>query len=1075
VNGYAELGALTNFSFLEGASHPHEIVRTAHALGHAAVGIADRNSFAGVVRAHVAAREAGLRFLPGVRIALENGSEYLAWPTDRAAWGRLTRMLSEARLASPKGECRIGREALIGAAGGCVMARIAPVAIDQDFAEHMRHDMAALRRALALPLFLAVAHRYGGDDRRRLDALAAIGAPLLAAGGVRFHAAARRRIADVLAAIRLRTTVDALGLAAAPNAEAHLKPEAEMCRLFAGHPEAIANAGRVIAACGFSLDQLRYEYPEEILEPGLSPQQTLEKRVAEALVRRWPQGASAKLLGLIAHEMALVRDLNYAPYFLTVHEIVRFARSKGILCQGRGSAANSAICYVLGITAADVDTHDLLFERFISAARDEPPDIDVDFEHERREEVIQHIYERYGRDRAAICATLTRFRQRSAIREVGKALGLTEDITAGLARASWGPRGDRDMVDVAAERGLDAQADPRLALAIELADEIQDFPRHLSTHVGGFVITKGPLVDLAVVTQAAMDGRTTLEWDKDDIEALRILKVDVLGLGMLSCLRRGFDLIEKHHGRRLALEDLPPDDPRVYAMLRRADAVGVFQVESRAQMNMLPRLRPTKFYDLVVQVAIVRPGPIQGDMVHPYLRRRSGEEPVDLPGPAPEHGPADELAQVLRHTFGVPLFQEQAMRIAIVAAKFTPTEADALRRAMATFRFEGKVAAFREKFVAGMTRRGYAQDFAERCFHQIEGFGTYGFPESHAMSFALLVYASAWVKCHHPAVFATALLNSQPMGFYAPAQIVRDAKEHRVAVHEADVTASDWDCTLEAAPRSAEGLAIRLGLRLVSELGEAAAGRIAAARAEAPFASIADLARRARLDRSALEALAQADAFRGLGRDRRSALWDAAALSGPAPPLAAAEGHEAAPRLPRATAGEQTVLDYAGTGLTLRAHPLALLRPRLDALGLADTRALNRAPQGRRLRLPGLVLVRQRPGSAKGVVFFTVEDEHGIANLVMYPDIAERFRAAVVAARLIVAEGRVERNETSEVPIIHLLVARAEDRSDLLDGLHLMEEARWETAMARADEVRRPNPRDDPRAPVRMPASRDFH
>ena len=1075
MSGFAELGALTNFSFLEGASHPHEIVRTARALGHAAVGIADRNSFAGVVRAHVAAKEAGLRFVPGVRLGLGDGAEYLAWPADRAAWGRLTRLLSDAKLASPKGECRIGREALIAAASGCVLARIPPEVPDAAFAADLRRDRAALPRGLALPLFLAVAHRHGGDDRRRLDGLASLGVPLLAAGGVRFHVPARRRLADVLAAIRLRTTVDALGLAAAPNAEAHLKTEAEMRRLFAGHGEAIDNTRRVIAACSFSLDELRYEYPAEILESGLTAQETLEKRVEEALARRWPQGASAKLRGLIAHEMKLVRDLDYAPYFLTVHEIVRFARSRGILCQGRGSAANSAICYVLGITAADVDTHDLLFERFISAARDEPPDIDVDFEHERREEVIQYIYDRYGRDRAAICATLIRFRPRSAIREVGKALGLTEDITAGLARASWGPRGERDMAEVAAERGLDAEGDPRLALAIELAGEIQDFPRHLSTHVGGFVITKGPLVEHAVVTQAAMENRTTLEWDKDDIEALRILKVDVLGLGMLTCLRRGFDLIAQHHGRRLALEDIPPEDPRVYAMLRRADAIGVFQVESRAQMNMLPRLKPRTFYDLVVQVAIVRPGPIQGDMVHPYLRRRSGEEPVELPGPAPEHGPPDELAKVLRHTFGVPLFQEQAMRIAIVAAQFSPTEADALRRAMATFRAEGRVMQFREKFIGGMTRRGYSRDFADRCFHQIEGFGTYGFPESHAMSFALLVYASAWVKCHHPAVFAAALLNSQPMGFYAPAQIVRDARNHHVLVRDVDVTASDWDCTLEADPRSAEGLALRLGLRLVSGLGKAEATRIAEAREVAPFASIADLAQRARLDRGALEALARTDAFRGLGRDRRAALWDAAALSGPAPPLAAAAGHEAAPRLPRATAGEQTVLDYAGTGLTLRAHPLALLRPQLDALGLADTRALAQAPQGRRLRLPGLVLVRQRPGSAKGVVFFTVEDEHGIANLIMYPDIADRFRAAVVAARLIVAEGRMERHEKAEVPIIHLLVAHLEDRSDLLDGLHLMEEARWEASMARADEVRRPNPRDDPRARVRMPSSRDFH
>jgi len=1073
VTGFAELGALTNFSFLEGASHPHEMVGMAKALGHAAIGVADRNAFAGVVRAHVAAKEDGLRFVPGVRLCLADGCEYLAWPADRAAWGRLTRLLSEGRMAAPKGECRIDRAALIAHAAGSVMALVAPDDVGSEFASRLRADATALHPHLAMPLFCAATHRFRGDDRNRLDVLARIGPPLLAAGGGRFHAPQRRRLADVLTAIRLHTAVDTLGFAAEANAEAHLKPPAEMLRLFQGHEEAVANTLRVTDACRFSLDELRYEYPKEALDPGRTAQETLEVRLGEALAIRWPDGPSEKLRRLLQDELALIAQLDYAPYFLTVHEIVRFAQSKGILFQGRGSAANSAVCYVLGITAADVETHDLLFARFLSTARNEPPDIDVDFEHERREEVIQHIYQRYGRDRAALCATLNRYRPRGAIREVGKALGLTEDVTAGLAKAVWGPRGDRDMTEVAAEKGLDATADPRLGLAIELAEEIQDFPRHLSTHVGGFVITEGPLVELAVVSNAAMADRTTLEWDKDDIEALRMMKVDVLGLGMLTCLRRGFALIERHHGTRIGLRDLQPDDPKVYQMLRRADAVGVFQVESRAQMNMLPRLKPRKFYDLVVEVAIVRPGPIQGDMVHPYLRRRDGLEPADIPSPT--QGDPDELKAVLKHTYGVPLFQEQAMRIAIVAAGFTPAEADGLRRAMATFRNEGKVAAFRQKFISGMLRRGYPPDFTERCFQQIEGFGSYGFPESHAMSFALLVYASAWVKCHHPAVFACALLNSQPMGFYAPAQIVRDAREHRVAVRPADVVASGWDCALEPDARSAEGLALRLGMRLVTGLGEEAGRRIADTRADGPFVSIADLARRARLDRKALEALAQADAFRGLGRDRRAALWDAAALSGPAPPLAAHDGAEAAPRLSRATAGEQTVLDYAGTGLTLRAHPMALLRPQLDALGLADTRVLAAAPQGRRLRLPGLVLVRQRPGSAKGVVFFTVEDEHGIANLVMYPDIAERFRGAVVASRLAIAEGRVERLETAEIPIIHLLVARIEDRSDLLDGLHLMEEARWEATLARADEVRRPNPRDDPRARVRMPPSRDFH
>ncbi|MBR0671987.1 error-prone DNA polymerase [Neoroseomonas soli] len=1073
MTGFAELGALTNFSFLEGASHPHEIVGTAKALGHAAVGVTDRNSFAGVVRAHVAAKEQGLRFVPGVRLCLADGFDYLAWPTDRAAWGRLTRLLSAGRMAAPKGECRIDRDALVTHAEGCVMALAVPDDIGTDFAARLRADAAALRPHLALPLFCAVAHRFRGDDRRRLDALARLGPPLLAAGGTRYHAPERRRLADVLTAIRLRTTIDALGFAAEANAEAHMKPPAEMLRLFQGHEDAIANTQRVVQACRFSLDSLRYEYPKEVLDTGRTAQETLEARVERALAERWPQGPSAKLRRLLDEELALIAQLDYAPYFLTVHEIVRFAESKGILFQGRGSAANSAVCYVLGITAADVETHDLLFARFLSTARNEPPDIDVDFEHERREEVIQHIYERYGRDRAALCATLARYRPRSAIREVGKALGLTEDITAGLAKSVWGPRGDRDMTEIAAEKGLDAAGDPRLAMALELADEIQDFPRHLSTHVGGFVITEGPLVELAVVANAAMENRTTLEWDKDDIEALRMLKVDVLGLGMLTCLRRGFGLIEQHHGTRIGLRDMTLDDPRIYDMLCKADAIGVFQVESRAQMNMLPRLKPRKFYDLVVEVAIVRPGPIQGDMVHPYLRRRDGIEKADIPSPA--NGDPAELKAVLQHTFGVPLFQEQAMRIAIVAAGFTPTEADALRRSMATFRNEGKVAAFQQKFITGMLRRGYPRDFAERCFQQIEGFGSYGFPESHAMSFALLVYASAWVKCHHPAVFACALLNSQPMGFYAPAQIVRDAKAHGVAVRAVDVTASNWDCTLEADPRSAEGLALRLGLRLVTGLGEAEAKRIMEARAEAPFASIADLTQRARLDRQALESLAQADAFHGLGRDRRAALWDAAALSGPSPPLAAHDGAEAAPRLPRATAGEQTVLDYAATGLTLRAHPLALLRPQLDAMGLANTRALATARRGQGLRLPGLVLVRQRPGSAKGVVFFTVEDEHGIANLIMYPDIAERFRATVVAARLIVAEGTVERHDASAVPVIHLLVTRASDHSHLLGDLHRIDAARWEGAMARADEVRHPDYRGQARPRLRLPPSRDFH
>jgi error-prone DNA polymerase len=1112
---FAELGALSNFTFLEGASHPREIVAAAKALGMPAIGIADRNSVAGLVRGMVAAEEAGIRFVPGIRLCLDDGTEYLAWPTDRAAWGRLCRMLSAARMDSEKGETRLTRDMLVAHAKGSVMAAIPPAQVTPDTARRARSDAAALNRKLALPLFCAADHRCRGDDQARLDALAAIGLPLIAAGGVRYHDAARRRVADVLAAIRLGRRVEELGYDAEPNAEAQLLPPEEVARRLPRHPEALAATLRVVEACRFSLRDLSYEYPDEILDPGLTPQQTLEARVAVACAERWPAGTPPKVARQIQHELRLIAQLDYAAYFLTVHEIVRFAQSRDILCQGRGSAANSAVCYVLGITAVAPDKHDLLFERFISAARDEPPDIDVDFEHERREEVIQHIYARYGRERAALTATLIRFRERSAVREVGKAMGLTEEVTARIAKSVWGA-GEKTLADLAAENGFDPNTDPRIRHAMEIAEEIQDFPRHLATHVGGFVITRGPLTEHTVVVKAAMEGRSTIEWDKDDIEALRILKVDVLGLGMLTCIRRAFALIEGAGGPRLALHSVPQDDPATYAMLARADSIGVFQVESRAQMNMLPRLRPREFYDLVIQVAIVRPGPIQGDMVHPYLRRRNGEEPVEFP--------SEELRGVLGKTLGVPLFQEQAMQIAIVGAGFSPARADQLRRAMATFRNTGEIWKFRTDFIGGMVARGYAEDFAARCFQQIEGFGTYGFPESHAASFAGLVYVSAWIKRHHPAAFAAALLNSQPMGFYAPAQIVRDAKEHGVEVQPIDVTRSDWDCTLEmgedsAAPSrplrghppplrgrgdndapafplplrgggclraakagggGAPSPTLRLGLRLVARLKEDDARAIMAARCDTLFRDITDLTRRAQLDRGAMDALARADALRALTGGRREAMWEAAGVEAPLPLSEARD--DAPPTLPAETAGEQTVLDYAATGLSLRRHPLALLRPKLSALGGADTRALNAARQGRWIKLPGLVLVRQRPGSAKGVVFFTVEDEWGTANLVLYPDIVTRDRAAVIGARLVLAEGRVERTETAEVPIIHLVVRRLHNWTHLLDGLHRVEEANWDRVLAKADEVRSPNPQDarDPAVQAgkagrqAMPPSRDF-
>lgn len=1048
---FGEPAALSNFTFLDGASHPQELAETARALGHTALGIADRNSMAGLVRGMVACEATGLRFLPGVRLHLTDGSEYLAWPTDRAAYGRLCALLSTARMEAPKGECPIPPEALYAAAEGQVLARIAPTAPDARFATHHAREARALHEKLALPLLLATHHRARGADRHRLDQLAALPeARLILAGGVRYHTAARQRLADVLTAIRLGRTVATLGHHAEPNAEACLKPEAELRRLFHGHEAALERVGQVLDACRFSLRDLAYEYPDEILDPGRTPQETLAARVTVAARERWPDGVPPRVTAQIAHELALIGKLNYAPYFLTVHEIVRYARSVGILCQGRGSAANSAVCFVLGITAVPPDKHELLFERFISEARDEPPDIDVDFEHERREEVIQHIYARYGRDRAAIAATVIRFRERSAIREVGKALGLDEAVTAPLAKAVWGA-GDATWAEIAREHNLDPE-EPRLRLACELAEDILDFPRHLATHVGGFVITRGKLTELCVVTRAAMEDRHTIEWDKDDIEALRMLKVDVLGLGMLSCIRRALHMLGKTD-----LTDIPQDDAATYKMLSRADSLGVFQVESRAQMNMLPRLRPRVFYDLVIEVAIVRPGPIQGDMVHPYLRRRNGEEKPEVP---------PGLEAVLGKTLGVPLFQEQAMRIAIVGAGFSPTRADQLRRAMATFKRNGALPQFRAEFLEGMARNGYDPGFAERCFRQLEGFGTYGFPESHAASFAQLVYISAWIKCHEPAVFAAALLNSQPMGFYAPAQIVRDAREHGVRVLPADVVYSEWDCTVP------DKTTLRLGLRLVTGLSEAAGQRIAASR---PFHDLRDMITRAGLDRGSVERLAEADALRGLGLDRRAALWEAAAVERAAP--LAAPIAEATPQLPLATAGERVVLDYAGTGLTLGPHPLALLRPRLAALRCTDTRALAAARQGAWLRVAGLVLVRQRPGSAKGVMFFTLEDEHGVANLVLYADLQRRFRREVVAARLLLAEGRVERTE-AEVPILHLIARRIEDRSDLLHGLHALEGDSFGRAIAHADEVLRPNLSPDPRvkrkAALRQP-SRDFH
>ncbi len=1055
---YAELQVTTNFSFLRGGSHPEELVVRAKELGLAAIAITDHNTLAGIVRAHAAAKAEGMRLVIGARLDLVDGPSLLCFPTDRAAYGRLSRLISLGQRRAAKGECRLSFADVFDFTEGQLVVALPP---DQAALPAFGAHLAKLSEQFAGRLWLAAHHLYRGDDARRLVRLAELAAtfdvPLLATNDVHVHHPARRPLQDVLTCVREGCAVDEAGWRLFANAERHLKPPAEMARLFRHYPRAIAATLDIVRRCRFSLDELRYEYPVDPIAGGGTPQEKLTRLAWKGAQERYPEGAPDAVRRQIVHELELIEQLGYAPYFLTVHDIVRFARERGILCQGRGSAANSAVCYAIGITAVDPARLDLLFERFVSAERNEPPDIDVDFEHERREEVIQYIYEKYGRERAGIAATVICYRARSAVRDVGKALGLSLDTVAALAETVWGWGEDGIKETYIREAGLDP-ASPRLALAIRLARELVGFPRHLSQHVGGFVITKGRLDEVVPVANAAMEGRTFIEWDKDDLDALGILKIDVLALGMLTCIRKAFALIECHHGRRLSLAAVPAEDPAVYEMLGRADSLGVFQVESRAQMSMLPRLKPKNFYDLVIEVAIVRPGPIQGDMVHPYLRRRNGEEKVEFP--------SAELAEVLGKTLGVPLFQEQAMKIAIVAAGFTPAKADALRRAMATFRRVGIIHKFRDELINGMVARGYARDFAERCFSQIEGFGTYGFPESHAASFALLVYVSAWVKCRYPAAFAAALLNSQPMGFYAPAQIVRDAREHGVVVRPVDVNFSEWDCTLEdGADGEQDGgdrrPALRLGFRQVKGLGEADMVHLIAARG-AGYRDFDDLRRRTGIAAETLDHLARADAFGSLGLTRRPALWqglDRAAgadeamplfARAPAPPSSLLSSPTVA--LPPASLGEEVADDYASLRLSLKAHPLALLRSSLGDRRIVPAAELVHARDGVRLAVAGLVLVRQRPGTASGVVFVTLEDETGIANLVVWPQVFERFRRTVLGARLMAAYGRLQR----EGLVVHLVVDRIVDRSALLAHLGSPAAGRLTPPIARADEVKRP-------------------
>ncbi|VCU61104.1 DNA polymerase III alpha subunit [Tritonibacter mobilis] len=1101
--GYAELCVTSNFTFLTGASHPEELMTRAAELGLAAIAITDRNSLAGVVRAWSALKElrreaeasvqirshqridpssrqdignaATLKkpaapILPklivGCRLVLRDSqTDWIALPRDRTAYSRLTRLLTLGKRRAPKGECHLETKDLLASCRGMTL-----IALPQAELKTAIPDIRRMQQAFPHHVFLGAAPRYDGSDQAYLAACAhaaqVTSAPMVAVGDVLMHRASRRPLADVLTCMREHITIDEIGSRALLNSERRLKAGTDMARLFRAHPGALRRTLEIADTCSFDLGELSYDYPHEVVD-GETPQVRLERLAAEGLKRRYPDGPSEKAITLMKKELNLVADLGFAAYFLTVHDIVQYARSQNILCQGRGSAANSILCYLLGITDVSPDMITMVFERFVSRYRGEPPDIDVDFEHERREEVIQWIYQKYGRERAGLCATVIHFRSRAAIREVGKVMGLSQDVTAGLSGQIWGmSNGGVDLKRIE-ELGLNIQ-DRRLMQTIRLIGDIIGFPRHLSQHVGGFVITRGRLDELAPIENAAMEDRTVIEWDKDDIDALGILKVDVLSLGMLTCLQKAFALLQTHEGETWSIASVPQGDQPTYDMLCRADAVGVFQVESRAQMNFLPRMRPQEFYDLVIEVAIVRPGPIQGDMVQPYIRRRHGLEEPEPFGP--------ELEQVTKRTLGVPLFQEQAMQIAVVGAGFTPEEADHLRRSLASFRRMGTIGTFRDKFINGMLDKGYAPEVAARCFSQIEGFADYGFPESHAAAFAMLAYVSAWLKCHYPAVFACALLNSQPMGFYAPAQIVRDAREHGVEIRPICVNASDWDNQLERRPDGA--LALRLGFRQIKGFREEDAGWITAARGNG-YPDPDTLWLRAGVRPDVLTRLAEADAFSDMGLTRRDALWQVKAIRSPQPlplfndPIDGESISEPSVDLPVMHLGEEVVEDYVATRLTLRAHPMELLRPSLP--GLTPHAALQTVPLGRHT-VCGLVITRQRPGTASGVIFLTLEDETGVSNIVVWPKVYEQYRRIVMGGRLLQVRGYLQR----EGIIVHLIAQEITDMSHRLSDLgHPLDEAIGITQPQADDAPRSRQVTSSARHPreqaKRLFPSRDFH
>jgi error-prone DNA polymerase len=1064
---YAELDALSNFSFLRGASHPEELVAQAAALGYRALALVDECSVSGQVRAHLAAKECGLHLITGAQFTLTGCAaieRVILLACTREGYGNLSELISLARGRAPKGTYCLQLDDLVRGLADCV-AIVLPAAtmttpgaatvdgragrappgaaeaqphyaVDTGIAG--RAAIATIAQAFPDACWLGVALVQDGDDGALLAQAQALAVqlhlPLTACGAVQMHRRERKRLHDVLTAIRETMPLAELGRRVLPNAERCLRPIGRLARLYP--PELLAQSLAIAARCTFSLDELRYEYPRELVPEGETAAGWLRRLTFEGLAERYPQGTPPSVLKLIEHELSLIGDLAYEAYFLTVHDIVRFARGRGILCQGRGSAANSAVCYALGITEVDPGRMQVLFERFISKERNEPPDIDVDFEHERREEVMQYLYAKYGRDRAALTAALATWRPRSALRDVGRAFGLSLDQVDRLAKtiAWWDGR------EVARERLIEAGFDPDnpvIAQVVEFAHALIGFPRHLSQHSGGFVIARDKLTRLVPVENAAMDGRTVIQWDKDDLDALGLLKVDVLALGMLTAVRRTLAAldafgVEPGEPRRWRLQDIPAEDPATYAMIQRADTIGVFQIESRAQMSMLPRLKPACFYDLVIEVAIVRPGPIQGGMVHPYLRRRQGLEPVSYPSEA--------VRGVLERTLGISIFQEQVMQLVVVAAGFTAGEADRVRRAMAAWRRKGGLEPFRDKLVAGMLARGYSEQYADQIFRQIQGFGEYGFPESHAASFALLVYVSCWLKCHHPAAFACGLLNAQPLGFYSPSEIVQDVKRHGVTVLAPDVMVSGWDCTLEAVMDAARSLpppvtstpkpALRLGLRRVKGLAEVAARRIEQARAQAPFTDVADLARRAQLDRGEMNALAAADALATLSGHRREALWQTLGVEADTA-LTQAPRDAVQASLLAPTEGEDVVLDYATLGLTLRRHPLALLRPRLIARRLATAEQVRNARNGQTMRACGIVTCRQRPATASGVVFVTLEDETGYINVVVWPAIVERQRRELLGSRLMTVYGQVQK----EGEVVHLVAGRLIDDTRLLGAL----------------------------------------